>query len=98
MHSENLGWTTGLHHRRPSVHWLTGIDLIHLLGYPALFAYVAFGVSVGFFVVRLGHAVLGLLRDLDDYRANRPIRLETAPGRLTESEKSPEPRVTVARR
>lgn len=49
-----------------------GDRLIHLLGYPMVFAYIAFGISAGFPLVRLGHRVLGLLRAIDEYRANRP--------------------------
>lgn len=52
--------------------------MIHVLGYPAGLAYVAFAVFIGFPLVRLGHrlvglghAVLGLLRDIDDYRLSR---------------------------
>ncbi len=99
MHSENFGWTMEVHQRQASSPRSAGIDLIHLLGYPELFAYMAFGISLGFLVVRLGHAVLGLLRDLDDYRANRQVRIETGRNRFPEpAEESSEPRITVARR
>jgi hypothetical protein len=45
--------------------------MIHLLGYPAPIVDIGFGIFAGFLLVRLGHSVLGLLRDIDDYRANR---------------------------
>jgi hypothetical protein len=45
--------------------------MTHLLGFPPLCAYVAFAISALFLMVQLGHAVLALLRDFDDYRANR---------------------------
>jgi hypothetical protein len=71
--------------------------LIHLLGYPALFAYLTFGISAAFLLVRLGHSVLGLLRDLDDYRAQRPSRLPRSNSPANRDETS-EPRVTAVRR
>jgi hypothetical protein len=37
-------------------------------------AYISFGLSVAFLLLRLGRAALAFLRDLDDYRMNRPRR------------------------
>jgi hypothetical protein len=47
---------------------------MHLFAYTECFMYVGLALSLGFGLVRLGHSVLGLLRDLDDYRTNRPRR------------------------
>lgn len=79
MRSEASGWTVGLDQAAPVFRSWAGIDLIHLLGYPAGFSYAAFAVFVGFPLIRLGHALvglghalLGLLRDVDNYRSHRP--------------------------
>jgi hypothetical protein len=48
--------------------------VIHLFSYPPLFTDVALSLSLGFVVVRLGHKVLGLLREVDRYRAERRSR------------------------
>jgi hypothetical protein len=53
--------------------WGTGM---HLFAYPPFFMCVGLVLSTGFVLVRLGHSLLGLLRDFDDYRANRPKRDE----------------------
>jgi hypothetical protein len=37
----------------------------------AVYAYAVAGLAVALGLIRLGHAILCLLRDLDDYRANR---------------------------
>jgi hypothetical protein len=55
--------------------------MTHLLGLPPLCAYVAFAISALFLVVQLGHSVLALLRDFDNYRADR----ERAKRRVSES-------------
>jgi len=44
---------------------------LHTLAY---FSYVAFAISALFLLVKLGHKVLELMRDFDDYRSNRPPR------------------------
>jgi hypothetical protein len=51
---------------------LTGDRLTHLLGFPPPCEYVAFAIFIAFALVALGHAVLRLLRDIDDFRSNRP--------------------------
>lgn len=45
-----------------------------VLGQPAVYAYVTGGLLILFGLIKIGHRVLDLLRDLDDYRANRPRR------------------------
>jgi hypothetical protein len=42
------------------------------LDQPAAFIYIAFALFVAFQLLRLGRSALAFLRDLDDYRANRP--------------------------
>ena len=41
---------------------------------PTVLAYVVVGLAAIFALPRFGRAVLTFLRDLDDYRANRPRR------------------------
>ena len=42
-----------------------------LLGQPTVFAYAASAVLLAFGLVRLGHRILELLRDLREFRAGR---------------------------
>ncbi len=42
--------------------------------HPGCFEYVEGVLATGFSLVFLGHLILGLLRNYDDYRANRPSR------------------------
>jgi hypothetical protein len=37
----------------------------------AFYVYAVVGLFIAFGLVRLGHAILDLLRDLDEYRAGR---------------------------
>lgn len=74
------------------------ITLDHLLGYPELFTYLVCGIFVALLLVRVGHAVLGLLRDLDDYRASHSSLQKPQRRTLDESEEAPARSVTAPRR
>ncbi|HET7455177.1 MAG TPA: hypothetical protein VFJ76_06620 [Solirubrobacterales bacterium] len=50
------------------------VQLMISLSHPTLLAYLAFAALVVSQLPRLGRSVLAFLRDLDDYRANRPQR------------------------